>query len=198
MTNSNSTTVVPRAPRKPLTGTVEAVNEGGIKIEGAWYNYGRIFKGTRLTQSAIGAIVALTLVQSMDKKFFVASIESVENAKDDQAPAAEAPEAEFPEKADPAADKSPREAEVASTEPSNEEPAPSEEPPAEPPASDKQRDYARDLASNLKLSPEKVDLIMVARFGKTFDNVSKAEMKLVIPFFGGPDRTAGRRQFRTS
>ena len=63
------------AKTKTVTGPVEAANRGGVKIAGAWHNYGRTFKGERPDKDAVGRRVELTLVYSTrDGKWFIRSV----------------------------------------------------------------------------------------------------------------------------
>ena len=75
------------AKTRTVTGPVETANRGGVKIAGAWHNYGRTFKGERPGKDAVGRRVELTLVWSTrDGKWFIRSVSTAEESKT-QAPA---------------------------------------------------------------------------------------------------------------
>lgn len=58
---------------KAIKGVVQAVNDGGVKVDGTWYNYSKFGDGKRLSADDLGAEVELTL----DKAGFVRSFKMI-------------------------------------------------------------------------------------------------------------------------
>ena len=184
MSNPSSTAAYAPAPTTIVKGIVERVNQGGVLMGGQWHNYGRTFQGAKLTPTDVGSEVELTLVHTREGKQFVRSllvlaavaavaVTSEESMADSEPVALVAP-CEPPKAAAPAPAKVP----VAETTVTQDQAASSG-------ASEAQVKYASDLASNLGMAPERLDLLASIRFGKTFSNLGRTEMKVLIPFLRG-------------
>lgn len=198
MTTASASVVPTVAPRKTLSGSVENANKSGVKIAGqdAWCDYGYKFKGEKLTRDAVGSPVTLHLVYSKkDQKWVIESFDQKEAQPSTPAPtpaeapvhaAPEKPKAEVPSPA-PAAAKAAESAAPATEASGSPEPVTSGFP-----ASEKQVKYAKDLALQVGLDPVQMNLICKTRFKKdSLEKLSSSDMKLMIPFLGGYQKSGG-------
>jgi hypothetical protein len=178
------------AKTKTVTGPVEAANRGGVKIAGAWHNYGRTFKGERPDKDAVGRRVELTLVYSTrDGKWFIRSVSTPVETKA-HAPAkggASKPPSSSPE---------PHEAEEAGLlrqdgdgNPPDESAPSGEEGRLATPEALK---YSEDLALKEGWTSEELNSLVSRRFGKSFQELSPGEASKLIVFFGGYQLTGSR------
>ena len=198
MTPATAPVIPTAAPRKILSGSIENANKSGIKMSGqdAWCDYGYKFKGEKLTKDARGSAVTLHLVYSKkDQKWVIESFDLTQAQSSAPASApAEAPVHAAPEKpkadvADPAptAAKAAEPAAPAAEEPGSPEPVTSGFP-----ASEKQLKYATDLSQQLGLYPVQISQICKVRFKKdSLEKLSSSDMKLMIPFLGGYQKSGG-------
>jgi len=97
MENAVVRTPVGRASTRPVTVVVDRVKPDGLKVGETWFNYGRTFKGERLTAEAVGLEVTMTLVQSKDGKEYVRSIDKIASQADAPADEEESSEADVAE-----------------------------------------------------------------------------------------------------
>ena len=169
-----------RAPRGTLKGIIEAVNAKGIKVRGEFYDYGRIFEGDRVQKDAIGATVEATVVQATrDEKYYIIAIVSLalaESGTPSEASAAETPQNKDSKQETPPTDDKSKEGTPTANESGSKETPPT---PVKP-GSDKQRTFALKLATEAKLTPEKVDLLLVTRFGQKLATATMVMMSCVI------------------
>jgi hypothetical protein len=192
MTTASAPVIPTVAPRKTLSGSVENANKSGIKIAGqdAWCDYGYKFKGEKLTRDAVSSPVTLHLVYSKkDQKWVIESFDQKAAQPSTPAPtpveapvhaALEKPKAEVATPA-PAAAKAAEPAAMSTEAPGSPEPVTSVFP-----ASEKQVKYAKDLALQVGLDPVQMNQICTMRFKKdSLEKLSGADMKLMIPFLGG-------------
>ena len=187
MSNPSSTTAYAPAPTSLVKGIVERANKGGLFMGGQWHNYGTTFQGAKLAVSDVGSEVELTLVHTREGKQFVRSLLIL------AAVAAVAVTSEEPiEDSAPVAKIAP----VAIVEPPKAAaPVPAIVPAAETTAapvqtvvrgpSEAQVKYANDLASKLGMASERLDLLASIRFGKSFSNLGRTEIQVLIPFLRG-------------
>jgi hypothetical protein len=184
MSNPSSTTAYAPAPTTIVKGIVERTNKGGLFMGGQWHNYGTTFQGAKLAASDVGSEVELTLVHTREGKQFVRSLlilaavaavaVTSEEPIEDSAPVALVAPCEPPKAAAPAPAVVPV-AEVSAAPVQTVVRGPSEA----------QVKYANDLASKLGMAPERLDLLASIRFGKSFSNLGRTEIQVLIPFLRG-------------
>ncbi len=173
MANSNLTQAA-----VTVQGTIEASNQGGLKIDGAWYNYPRGFaKEGKLSRDVIGALVTLAvLFVDGTQKPEIAAVVKLEALKGAAAqnpvpvPARPAPvpvqEPEVPPAVAPAPE------------------APSNRWMKEP-ISKGQKEKIAELATSLDVSSQMVNLILKMRYKdeqKSVESLTKSEASKLIQF----------------
>lgn len=171
--------VVVKAPTRAHTVVVDRVNQNGVKAGETWFNYGRTFKGERLTPEAIGLEVTMTLVQSKDGNEYVRSIDKI--GPKAAAPAQEdlSSEAESGAEAEGACPPTAEEAKV----------------PQKGTASPEALIYAEDLSRKWKygaISSEDLEQLCQIAFKKAFSALAPEETSKLIEFFGGYKRSGTR------
>jgi len=165
-----------RAAIVTLVGLVEAVNKGGVKVGGTWYDYGRTFQGERLDSQAIGQEFEFALVESKkDGKSYLRAVKTT---------AESAPESSAPEACASG---------TAIIQPAEQAAADNGAHPAGATASPEALKYAEDLALKLGISSEDLAAIVKLRFQKEWDALAKHEASLLIVFLGGYNRSGQKR-----
>lgn len=146
-----------KSAQMSVKGTIEAVNDRGIKLGGSWYDYVPGFKDERLDKESVGQETELALVESTKKKgkLLIQALQVCGAIIGETGDDGETPE--------PAPEET-----VAQT---------------APPASEKARKYAQDLAEKAGLSEEDVETILRARFRKSFGDLTQREASKTIDFF---------------
>lgn len=179
------------AKTKTVSGPVEAANRGGVRIAGAWHNYGRTFKGERPDKDAVGRRVELTLVYSTrDGKWFIRSVSTLKESKAPATAKGGAPNKPPPSTPESkAADEAGLLGSDGASEPPEESAPSAEEGRLATPEALK---YAEDLALKEGWTSEELNTLVSRRFGKPFSELSPGEASKLIVFFGGYQLTGSR------
>ena len=206
MSNFGSTT--PQALR--VQGVISAVNRGGVKIDGRWYNYPRGYASERIPREAVGAFAVL-LVAMFQGKPYIDSVLKLERVPAEDAPASppapgEAPvESPAPEAAAPQAEAVPVPEVATATEPEA-APVPPEAAPAgdkrwaAEPSTDAQRQKIARLADQAGMPITTVETVARLAFRdseKSMATLTKGEAsRLIVLLDGEPPALPRRRRGR--
>jgi hypothetical protein len=163
-----------------VQGQVESSNEGGLRIDGTWYNYPRGFpKEGKLSRDVVGSLVTLAvLFGDGTQKPLIGSV--LKLAKPDGSP----PKGAAPTPASPAPLPVPMPAPEAPAAPA----AAPEVPEAgwmKEPLSKGQKEKISMLATSLDLSSQMVNLILKMRYKdeqKSVESLTKSEASKLIQF----------------
>jgi len=150
-----------------VKGVVERVNQRGVKIAGAWYDYDRSFpQGDRPGPEIVDQEVELALAESKSGKQFIRAFEvcgEIAGDPDDGDQPAEAP---APEGASPGEDR----------------------------ASPKQVKFIGTLLEKEGLTDDDLDGMTQIRFKKAFADLTKREASRTIQYLGGENSANRARQ----
>lgn len=163
----------PPSSLSTFTGRLTDANRQGVKIEGHpdWLDYGTTFRGSPAERSDIGRRVDVTIVHSLSGPY----VRSIRLARDQEpSVVAQTAPAGIPAPALPALPRI----------------SGPEGPPAPTPS---QLEYASELARKGGLSPDQLNALSLARFGKAFASLNAAEVSRMIVFLGGYPRAQRRR-----